>query len=528
MNALARVLEANHRLLNGSGKLAYFERRGLGRDVVQDAGIGFESGVFSYPSFSRDSELLGVHMKTEKRDDRGKRRQWWTGHTADVPVKVDGRPAKVIPFGLETISDLEPGSMVALCGGEEDALSLRQAGYTALSQPGAGLLEPIYAREFASLKVVVFYDAGEDKQARKDARKLLEAAAGEVPIVSWPAGAPNGADVNGRLVEDPETFGSWAAGMIASALPPSSFDAAPAKREGDPDEYDAGLNARNGKVEAPVGRLLSEVKPERVEWLWGGRVAEGKISVWEGDPGLGKSAATIDVAARKSSGRGWPDGSSCEAGGVVICSAEDGLADTIRPRLDAAGGDPSRVLALVTVSDGESEHLLSIPEDLNVVRRGIARVDAKLVIVDPLMAFLSGRHNAHKDQDVRRAGAALKASRGDRGSRAGGAAPEQGGRRQPHLQGRGQHRNSRRRAFGLPGGQAPGARGPEGARTTEEQPRRAGALPGFRPRRGPQRGREGRMEGRDVPQRGRPAHRARRLRGALGAGGGEGLPPRRP
>jgi hypothetical protein len=92
---------------------------------------------------------------------------------------------------------------------------------------------------------------------------------------------------------------------------------------------------------------------------------------------------------------------------VVICSAEDGLSDTIRPRMDAAGGDPDRVLSLVTVPDGDGERLLSIPEDLDVIGHGIERVGAELVIIDPLMAFLSGDVNSHRDQDVRRALAPL-------------------------------------------------------------------------------------------------------------------------
>ena len=90
-----------------------------------------------------------------------------------------------------------------------------------------------------------------------------------------------------------------------------------------------------------VGILISDVEPEQVDWLWSGRIPKGKLTVVDGDPGLGKSAATVDLAARVSAGLDLPDGTPCEAAGVVISSAEDGLADTIRPRLDAAGGDPS-------------------------------------------------------------------------------------------------------------------------------------------------------------------------------------------
>jgi hypothetical protein len=93
---------------------------------------------------------------------------------------------------------------------------------------------------------------------------------------------------------------------------------------------------------------------------------------------------------------------------VVLLSAEDGLADTIRPRLDAAGADTSKILALTTVPDEDGhDRLLSIPEDLALIEKGIMRVGARLVVVDPLMAFLSGDTNSHRDQDVRRALAPL-------------------------------------------------------------------------------------------------------------------------
>ncbi len=157
-----------------------------------------------------------------------------------------------------------------------------------------------------------------------------------------------------------------------------------------------------------AGTLLSDVQPESVEWLWRGRIPRGKLSIVDGDPGLGKSAMTTDLAARVSAGLGLPDGSPCEAAGAVICSAEDGLADTIRPRLDAAGGDPERVVALATVPDGEGmERLLSVPGDVPLIEKAIERVGAILVVIDPLMAFLSGTTDSYRDQDVRRALAPL-------------------------------------------------------------------------------------------------------------------------
>ncbi|CAA9401357.1 MAG: hypothetical protein AVDCRST_MAG22-1112 [uncultured Rubrobacteraceae bacterium] len=178
----------------------------------------------------------------------------------------------------------------------------------------------------------------------------------------------------------------------------------------EPGAYERGGQERNGTAPEPgvTGILLSEVKPERVRWLWPGRIASAKLNLVDGDPGTGKSAATTDLAARVSVGKPWPDGSECRAGGVVILSAEDGLADTIRPRFDAAGGDPAKAVAVSTVPDAEgNERQIAIPDDLATIEAAIERVGAVLVVVDPLMAFLPGDVNSHRDQDIRRALAPL-------------------------------------------------------------------------------------------------------------------------
>jgi hypothetical protein len=165
---------------------------------------------------------------------------------------------------------------------------------------------------------------------------------------------------------------------------------------------------------------LSDVTPERIDWLWPGRVAIGKPHLIDGDPGLGKSTITLDFAARVSTGKPWPDGQpGGEPAGVVILSAEDDLADTIRPRLDAHDADSGRVLALTgvrTVGDngGVSIDLPDIA-DLTAIREAIDAVDAKLVIIDPLMAFLPGAVNSHRDQDIRRALAPLARLAADEG-----------------------------------------------------------------------------------------------------------------
>jgi hypothetical protein len=136
----------------------------------------------------------------------------------------------------------------------------------------------------------------------------------------------------------------------------------------------------------------------------------GKPTILDGDPGLGKSTATLDLAARVSRGAPMPDGSVSDLdgpAGVVLLGAEDDLEDTIRPRLDAARADVARIVALTGVPDRGAARLPVIPDDLAAVELAIRSVDAALVIIDPLMAFLSADTNAHRDQDVRRALAPL-------------------------------------------------------------------------------------------------------------------------
>jgi len=150
---------------------------------------------------------------------------------------------------------------------------------------------------------------------------------------------------------------------------------------------------------------LSTVTPERVTWVWPGRLPAGKLVVLDGDPSIGKSTMALDFAARVSTGATWPDGAGCDRGDVLILSAEDGLADTIRPRLDAAGGDPARVHALtgVTVTDDDGEPLVRpvTLADHAVIATTVRRYRVKLVIVDVLMALLPAGTDSHRDQDVR-------------------------------------------------------------------------------------------------------------------------------
>jgi AAA domain/DnaB-like helicase N terminal domain len=150
---------------------------------------------------------------------------------------------------------------------------------------------------------------------------------------------------------------------------------------------------------------LADVKPEPVNWLWEGRVPLSACTILDGDPSLGKTTIALDLAARVTVGEYMPDDTPAGAVGTVIfLSSEDVLANTIRPRLDAAGGDASKVFAFDPDTDLAP---LTLPGDIARLESMIRARNVKLVIADPLVAYLGETINSHRDQDVRRALAPL-------------------------------------------------------------------------------------------------------------------------
>lgn len=157
----------------------------------------------------------------------------------------------------------------------------------------------------------------------------------------------------------------------------------------------------------PIITPVSQIEAQRVDFFWPGRLAAGKITVIDGDPGLGKSTLTLELAARFSTGEPLYGGEPHEPRGALILSAEDGESDTIRPRLEAAGADLNKCFIFKMKDDEGNEHQPIIPDDLGKLEWMAKVSNAGIIIIDPFMAFLSGEKNANRDQDVRSAMAPL-------------------------------------------------------------------------------------------------------------------------
>jgi hypothetical protein len=136
-----------------------------------------------------------------------------------------------------------------------------------------------------------------------------------------------------------------------------------------------------------------DLEPREVEWLWPGRVPLGMITMFAGDPKLGKSLVTLAMAAALSRGlplpRGGPDG---RLGSTILMSAEDDAVRTIVPRLTAAGADLAKIHIIhsVVLANG-SEALPSLRLDVDAITAAAARLgDCRLIVIDPVPAYLKG------------------------------------------------------------------------------------------------------------------------------------------
>jgi putative DNA primase/helicase len=143
-----------------------------------------------------------------------------------------------------------------------------------------------------------------------------------------------------------------------------------------------------------ISHRASDLQPEKLVWVWPGRIPEGKLVLLGGPPGLGKSQLTAFMSATVSNGWKWPCGEgSTAAGDVIFMSAEDGIQDTIIPRLIAAGANTERVhiVASATKPDGTGRKTFSLKTDVDLLEALARKVgNVRLIIVDPISAYMGG------------------------------------------------------------------------------------------------------------------------------------------
>ena len=264
------------------------------------------------------------------------------------------------------------GRTIFVVEGEKDVLTLAGHGFPATTNvTGAGAWLPHYSEVLAGLNVIVVAD--NDETGRRHARTVaasLKDFAASVSVMH----SPYGKDVT-DLID---------AGYTVDRL----------------------MNLPD--VEGTPIYTASGVTSRRVSWAWQDYFPMGKVSIIEGDPGDGKSVLTIDLAARWSTGAPMPGQSvGLPPAVVILVSAEDDMEDTIKPRLERAGANLDRVKL---VPHGVTpDRAFDFGTDLPGLMKAVHDLGAKVVVFDPLSAFMSEKTDTHNDASVRRALQPLKA-----------------------------------------------------------------------------------------------------------------------
>ncbi|ABI87962.1 hypothetical protein CH72_2390 [Burkholderia ambifaria AMMD] len=159
------------------------------------------------------------------------------------------------------------------------------------------------------------------------------------------------------------------------------------------------------KRPAPTVNLscAADIVPEPIHWLWPGWLPAGKLSILAGQPGCGKTTIAISLSSAISNGAEWPDGARCKApGNVLIWTGEDGLADTLVPRLMAAGADLRRVFFVESITNEAGGLQPFDPSrDVPILAERVEQIGgASMLVVDPIISVVNG--DSHKSGDVRK------------------------------------------------------------------------------------------------------------------------------
>jgi RecA-family ATPase len=144
----------------------------------------------------------------------------------------------------------------------------------------------------------------------------------------------------------------------------------------------------------PAFMTLSEVEPEEVDWFWEPLIPYRMLTIMEGDPGIGKSYVAMHIAAEASKGGRLPNGVRLSKLRVLYFSAEDDPAFTIRPRIDAMGGDPKRIRFQAKYSPFDDE-------GLKQARREVKETNPDLIIIDPLYAYVPADTEMYRPNQIR-------------------------------------------------------------------------------------------------------------------------------
>ncbi len=305
-----------------------------------------------------------------------------------------GRGSKVGGYwAMERLPDGDGAGLTLLIGeGVATVLSASEAsGHTAIAALSSGNL-PAVARavrkRYPAAVIVILADLVKvSGEPDPHAIKAAQAVGGKLAIPDFGAGPNHGmTDFNDMAV----TCGLASVATVIA-------------RAKEPQKTESGFRCHvSVEFEPDVGLIRAvDIKPEPIAWLWNGWLAAGKMHVFGGAPGTGKTTISMALAAIVTTGGHWPDGTRSDVGNVAIWSGEDDPGDTLIPRLVLSGADLSRIYFIAQIREGNEQRSFDPARDMEPLRRKLAEVGGvKLLIVDPVVSAISG--DSHKNAEVRR------------------------------------------------------------------------------------------------------------------------------
>lgn len=352
-------------------------RRLAGSVIAQ----GFEpSGLHVY------SDAEGVPWCWRIRATHANGEKWIRPMHHDGCAFVTGEP-KAPPNGkpLYRLPDLRGDGVAFVVEGETCADALASLGLTATTSGSADSADAADWTPLRGRHVVIWRD--NDAAGLRYAEAVTAKLCGLAAVVDWldlvPLALPDKGDcVDWLALNTHATAGDVLA--LARASPPEPPPLPP-----------------SDTAPRVILRRGCDVEPVPIDWLWSGWLAAGKLHLIGGAPGTGKTTVAVALAATVSSGGQWPDGSRARAGSVVIWSGEDDNADTLNPRLRAAGADLQRVHTVGGVIDQGESYPFDPSRDMAALRDAISGLpDVRLIVIDPVVSAISG--DSHKNAEVRR------------------------------------------------------------------------------------------------------------------------------
>lgn len=248
-------------------------------------------------------------------------------------------------------------------------IALYPAGWEEHSYLSLGGVSPKALEHFLSERKdieSIFVATDNDEAGNNAAEKLAELIPREISVYRF---LPNAKDWNEELINE------------RNGLPTDDY-------------VTIGIRKPKNPTKSVPMICMNDVEQTEVDWLWYPYIPFGKLTIVQGNPGEGKTFFAMQLAAACTNQKFLPDMEPFEPFNMIFQTAEDGLGDTVKPRLVLSGADLKRVLVI-----DDSDNPLSLADDR--IEKAIRENNAKLMVIDPLQAFLGANVDMNRANEVR-------------------------------------------------------------------------------------------------------------------------------